>query len=214
MEPLMTVTDVAKYLKVTPRTVYSFLESGALKGIKIGRSWRVRRHDLERLGEESAATYENSRQSSVNTAIDARSRLATELQSLDDDEFRDLARLISIMRSDQCLRRYKAIFNAMPCATLVADSGGNIVEANTAAARLFGIATADLETMRIGQLPGMRIFDEIDRVFETANRAGGCTVLSSGADSTQTREPIRRIWVSLSESNQAIVQFCCDYSGD
>jgi excisionase family DNA binding protein len=40
--------EAAAYLRVNPQTVYRLLNSGALPGAKIGRTWRVRRADLDR----------------------------------------------------------------------------------------------------------------------------------------------------------------------
>ena len=44
---LMTVKDVADYLKVTIYAVYSWLGDGRLKGFKAGDVWRVKREDVE-----------------------------------------------------------------------------------------------------------------------------------------------------------------------
>lgn len=38
---LLTVEDVAARLQVHPKTVYRLLDSGALRGVKVGRVWRV-----------------------------------------------------------------------------------------------------------------------------------------------------------------------------
>ncbi|HQD17982.1 MAG: helix-turn-helix domain-containing protein [Bacillota bacterium] len=210
MEPLLTVGDVAKYLKVTPRTVYSFLESGTLKGVKIGRSWRIRKHDLEMLGGKSIPVYENHRQLSGDAAMDARNRLIAELMDFDEEGLRDLARLISIMKSDRSLRRYKAIFDAMPCATLVVDSAGNVTVANAAAVRLLGMTVADLKTRKIGELPGMEALAEIDNVFDAARREGGSTVLALQGRIGEASAPIQWIQVCLCGQDDAIVQFCCN----
>ena len=40
--------EVAKNLKVTPRTVYRWLESGQLPAEKVGRTWRVSYGDMEK----------------------------------------------------------------------------------------------------------------------------------------------------------------------
>lgn len=53
MEPLLSVKDVARLLKLTTRTVYSLLESGQLQGIKIGKVWRVTEEDLKAFIEKS-----------------------------------------------------------------------------------------------------------------------------------------------------------------
>lgn len=46
MEEVFTVEEVAKYLKVTPTTIYRMLEDGRLTGFKIGASWRIRESDI------------------------------------------------------------------------------------------------------------------------------------------------------------------------
>jgi putative molybdopterin biosynthesis protein len=40
-EKVYTVEQVAEQLKVHPRTVYRLLDAGELKGIKVGRQWRI-----------------------------------------------------------------------------------------------------------------------------------------------------------------------------
>jgi len=48
-DELMTVAEAAEYLKVTPKTVYRWLNEGSLPGAKIGgNTWRVSREELER----------------------------------------------------------------------------------------------------------------------------------------------------------------------
>lgn len=49
MKDIMTPEEVAKYLRVNPRTVYRGLNQGQIPGIKIGRLWRIRKEDLDRL---------------------------------------------------------------------------------------------------------------------------------------------------------------------
>lgn len=41
MDITLTVPEVAERLRVNPRTVYALLESGKLRGIRVGRLWRV-----------------------------------------------------------------------------------------------------------------------------------------------------------------------------
>jgi excisionase family DNA binding protein len=43
---MMTPEEVAAEIRVTRRTVYEWLRSGKLLGLRAGRSWRVRREDL------------------------------------------------------------------------------------------------------------------------------------------------------------------------
>lgn len=44
---LYTQNEVAEILRVNPRTVYRYLLAGRLKGIKLGKAWRVSEEDLE-----------------------------------------------------------------------------------------------------------------------------------------------------------------------
>lgn len=210
MEPLMTVADVAKYLKVIPRTVYSFLETGTLKGIKIGRSWRIRRQDLEKLADESATPafdhYGNSR-GAVGT--DVARTLSMELLSLADDESSDLIQLIRTIVSERRLRRLKRAFDMLPCAALVVDAAGNVTEANSAAARLFKSTESELKNMNIASLPGMRAFAEIEGIVEVAQRAGGNAVVLP-LDGRQEGKPLIRCVLACSSGpGEAIVQLCC-----
>ena len=47
VEKLLTVEDAAKVLLVKPTTVREWLKAGKLKGMKMGRLWRVRESGLE-----------------------------------------------------------------------------------------------------------------------------------------------------------------------
>lgn len=44
---LLTAEEVATYLRVAPNTVYRWLRSGKLAGIKIGKEWRISRLELD-----------------------------------------------------------------------------------------------------------------------------------------------------------------------
>ncbi len=44
---LLTPQQVADYMQVDFRTVYNLLRRGKLKGIKVGRVWRIAPEDLE-----------------------------------------------------------------------------------------------------------------------------------------------------------------------
>ncbi|MEI7644718.1 MAG: helix-turn-helix domain-containing protein [Chloroflexales bacterium] len=47
--PILTVSEVARYLRVSETTVWRWCSSGKLPAFRIGRSWRVRQHDLNTL---------------------------------------------------------------------------------------------------------------------------------------------------------------------
>lgn len=46
-EVLLNVKQVAKYLQLKESTIYSWAQDGKIPAIKIGRTWRFRRADLE-----------------------------------------------------------------------------------------------------------------------------------------------------------------------
>jgi nitrogen PTS system EIIA component len=48
MDEILTIEEVAAYLRVSERTVYDWASKGELPGGKLGTSWRFRRSDIER----------------------------------------------------------------------------------------------------------------------------------------------------------------------
>ncbi len=60
-ETLLNVKQVAEYLQLKESTIYSWAQDGKIPAIKIGRTWRFRRSDLDSWlerhlkGEESVA---------------------------------------------------------------------------------------------------------------------------------------------------------------
>ena len=47
MDEIMTLEEVASYLRVSERTVYDWVSRGELPGGKLGTSWRFKRADIE-----------------------------------------------------------------------------------------------------------------------------------------------------------------------
>ncbi len=45
-DEIMTVSEVAQYLRISEVTTYKFIQDGKIPGFKIGRHWRVKRSDL------------------------------------------------------------------------------------------------------------------------------------------------------------------------
>ncbi|WP_345427671.1 methylation-associated defense system helix-turn-helix domain-containing protein MAD1 [Halioxenophilus aromaticivorans] len=46
-DQILTVKEVAQYLKVNDRTVYRMAASGKLPGFKVGTSWRFKQTEIE-----------------------------------------------------------------------------------------------------------------------------------------------------------------------
>jgi len=47
MEELITIQDVAAYLKMSPQTIYRMAQQGRIPAIKVQNRWRFRRSDIE-----------------------------------------------------------------------------------------------------------------------------------------------------------------------
>jgi len=47
VDPVLTIRDVAEFLKLSQKTVYAMAKSGKLPAFKVGSQWRIRRDDLE-----------------------------------------------------------------------------------------------------------------------------------------------------------------------
>jgi excisionase family DNA binding protein len=47
MEKLLTTQEVADYLGLTQRTIYTYIQSGSLRAVKVGREWRIKESELE-----------------------------------------------------------------------------------------------------------------------------------------------------------------------
>ena len=56
MEQYLTSEQVAKQLQVHPFTVLKYLKSGKLKGVKIGRMYRIKESDVEKFLERISTT--------------------------------------------------------------------------------------------------------------------------------------------------------------
>ncbi len=46
-DEMMTIEQVAKYLKLKPQTVYKWAQEGRIPGAKIGKEWRFRKRILD-----------------------------------------------------------------------------------------------------------------------------------------------------------------------
>jgi excisionase family DNA binding protein len=55
---LRTVAEAAEHLRVTQRSIYNYISSGALKALRIGPTgdYRIRRHDLDALLVDAQST--------------------------------------------------------------------------------------------------------------------------------------------------------------
>lgn len=47
-EDILTVKDLAVYLKIKPITVYKYVSIGKIPGFKVGASWRFKKDTVDR----------------------------------------------------------------------------------------------------------------------------------------------------------------------
>ena len=48
MEDIMTLEEVAKYLKVKRQTIYNWAQAGKIPAAKLGKEWRFRRSVIDK----------------------------------------------------------------------------------------------------------------------------------------------------------------------
>lgn len=47
MENIMTIEEVAKYLKMKPQTIYLWAQKGNIPAVKLGKEWRFRKDVID-----------------------------------------------------------------------------------------------------------------------------------------------------------------------
>ena len=51
-DKLLTIQEVAEVLKIAQSTIRRWLNEGKMKGVKLGRQWRVKQSELDRIIEQ------------------------------------------------------------------------------------------------------------------------------------------------------------------
>lgn len=46
-DEIMTVKELAEYLKIAEKTAYRFVAEGKIPGFKVGSSWRFRKKEID-----------------------------------------------------------------------------------------------------------------------------------------------------------------------
>ena len=59
-DEVLTIKEVAAYLKIGEKTAYSMAQAGELPGFKVRGQWRFQRSDLDRWIEQQKASVERS----------------------------------------------------------------------------------------------------------------------------------------------------------
>ena len=71
---ILTIEEVAKYLRVSERTVYDWAQKGEIPAGKIGTVWRFKKNDIERWVNERLSS--NSRENAANQIVQIRNILS------------------------------------------------------------------------------------------------------------------------------------------
>jgi excisionase family DNA binding protein len=58
--PLLTVSEVAKVLRVSNMTVYRLIKAGEIPALRVGKIYRIREHDLESYLEGSSVAADEA----------------------------------------------------------------------------------------------------------------------------------------------------------
>jgi excisionase family DNA binding protein len=58
-DEMLTIEDLAAYLKLKPQTIYRWAQTGRIPGAKFGKEWRFRRSAIERWIEDSLPSGES-----------------------------------------------------------------------------------------------------------------------------------------------------------
>jgi PTS system nitrogen regulatory IIA component len=48
MEEIMTLEEVARYLKLKPQTIYTWAQNGKIPAAKLGKEWRFKKSVIDR----------------------------------------------------------------------------------------------------------------------------------------------------------------------
>jgi PTS system nitrogen regulatory IIA component len=48
MDDIMTIEEVAKYLKLKPQTIYTWAQNQKIPAVKLGKEWRFRKSVIDK----------------------------------------------------------------------------------------------------------------------------------------------------------------------
>ena len=48
MEEIMTIEEIAKYLKLKPQTIYTWAQNGKIPAAKLGKEWRFKKTVIDK----------------------------------------------------------------------------------------------------------------------------------------------------------------------
>ncbi len=84
-DEIMTLEEVARYLKLKPQTVYKWAQEGQIPGAKLGKEWRFRRSILDEWIDASILLSKGGMELLVRSG-----QVAVQNQGLSPDELEQL----------------------------------------------------------------------------------------------------------------------------
>jgi PTS system nitrogen regulatory IIA component len=85
MHEIMTIEEVAAYLRVSERTVYDWAQKGDLPGGKLGTTWRFKRNDVENWVNTRLSTQSGPKPSGVTSSATLTAERVIILEAGDKD---------------------------------------------------------------------------------------------------------------------------------
>ena len=83
---MLTIEDVAAYLKLKPQTIYKWAQTGKVPGAKFGKEWRFRRSAIERWIDDTFPPLANSSPfSSDSSSLPPRGGTSNEIRRNDGE---------------------------------------------------------------------------------------------------------------------------------
>ncbi len=67
-DEILTLKEVAKYLKLAEKTAYKLAAEGKLPGFKVGGSWRFKKEDIESWITKQKVLHENKSSQKINSS--------------------------------------------------------------------------------------------------------------------------------------------------
>ena len=109
-DDILTIEEVAKYLRVSDRTVYDWAQKGEIPAGKIGTVWRFKKSEVEKWGNERLSSSSNTKK--TDDAVQVKNILSPDrvvfiTQSAKRDALTELANVLAnapqVKRGDELL---------------------------------------------------------------------------------------------------------------
>lgn len=112
MHEIMTIEEVAAYLRVSERTVYDWAQKGDLPGGKLGTTWRFKRDEIENwVNDRLSVTSKNSASAGVTTSSVLTSERVVVMDSPSKKEV--LTRLVDLLAETPFVKNRDALLKGI-----------------------------------------------------------------------------------------------------